>query len=331
MKKTSIGTMTIVLIVTIVALSGCSIRHAAITSVANSVAPYPSLKEKKTPKTDAASDVVRDPMLALTGENDPEVVAAFFPTALKMYEMMLISNPGHEGLGLMTGQLYVMYANAFVQTPAERIPPENFSVQNAEYHRAQNFYERGSAYVLASLDHRFPGFSNAVFATDETKRGAMLAKCKKNDVAALYWAAAGSLGAFSLNPLETRYLERLPGTIAMIERANQLDPGFNAGAIQEVLMAFYASAPEDLGGGRDKALVAYEKALEYSKGQSPSVYTSYAKNFCIPAQDSAGFDVAIEKALAIESDSNPENRLAITIARRQAEWLKSRKGDYILE
>lgn len=308
-------------------LPACSIRHAAITAVADSIAPYPSGKEKKADHKNPAAD----PMVALTGENDPALVAAFFPTALKMYEMLMISNPGHEGLSLMTGQLYVMYANAFVQTPAERIPPEGFDRQNAEYLRAQNLYARGSSFVLAALDHRFPGFSLAVFGKDADARRAALAKCRKNDAAALYWAASGSLGAFSLSPLETAYLARLPGALAMMERAEALDPSFNSGAIQEVLMTFYASAPEELGGGRDKALAAYDKALEYSKGESPSLFTSYAKSFCVPAQDGEGFDAAIAKALAIDPDAHPENRLAITIAREQAEWLKSRKADFILE
>lgn len=307
-------------------LAGCSIRQFAFNTVADSMAPYPSAKAEKKPKDDGKTD----PMVALTGENDPELVAAFLPAALKMYEMMLFSNPEHEGLGLMTGQLYVTYANAFVQTPAERIPSEEFDSQNAEYLRAQNFYVRGKNYVLAALDHRFRNFSKDVFGDDDGARNAMLAKCKKNDAASLYWAASGSLGAFALSPLETKYLEALPGSLAMLERAAALDPGFNRGAIWEVLMAFYASAPETLGGGRDKAVIAYEKALEHSLGQSPTLYIGYAKSFCIPAQDGEGFDLALEKALAIDPESRPEERLALTLARRQAEWLKDHKADFIL-
>lgn len=308
-------------------LAGCSIRRSAINAVADSVAPYPSLKENKPAKTETPED----PMVALTGENDPELVAAFFPTALKLYEMLMLSNPGHEGLALMTGELYVMYAAAFIQGPAERIPAENFDRQNAEYLRAQNLYVRGSSFAVASLDHRFPGFSPAVFGQNADGRATLLSRCKKNDAAALYWASAGELAAFSLSPLDTARLARLPGAVAMLERAESLDPGLNSGAIQEALMAFYASAPEDLGGGRDKALAAYDKALFWSKGQSPSLFVSYAKCFCVPAQDGNGFDAALDRALAIEADSNPDNRLAITLARRQAEWLKSRKSDFILE
>lgn len=310
------------------ALGGCSIRHAVMNSTANALAPWPSDRPAK-PAADA--DGPKDPMVALTGENDPELVAAFFPVALKTYEMMLLNNPTHEGLGLMTGELYITYANAFVQTPAERIAPENFDEQNAEYLRAQNFYARGKTYIVRALDHRFRGFSQAVFGLDEKARTAMLAKCKKNDASALYWAAAGALGAFSLSPLDTNYLASLPGSLAMLERASVLDPALNHGAIWEVLMSFYAAAPESLGGGKDKAATAYGKALEYSKGQSPSLFVAYAKSFCVPAQDGESFDRALEKALAIDPESRPDERLALTIAHRQAEWLKAHKADYILE
>lgn len=317
------------------ALGGCSIRHAVMNSAANAIAPWPSGSPAKNvqPATGAFGSTTEetDPMVALTGENDPELVAAFFPVALKTYEMMLFKNPSHEGLGLMTGQLYITYANAFIQSPAERIPAEQFNQQNAEYLRAQNFYVRGKNYVVRALDHRFRGFSSAVFGQDERERATMLARCKKNDAAALYWAGAGSLAAFSLSPLDTDYLASLPGSVAMLERASVLDPGFNRGAVWEVLMSFYAAAPESLGGGRDKALDAYGKALDCSKGQSPSLYIAYAKSFCVPAQDGAGFDEALDKALAIDPDSRPEERLALTIAHGQAAWLKAHKEDFILE
>lgn len=309
-----------------IALPGCSIRQSAFNAVANAMAPYPSGRPASAAKAGTAN-----PMLALTGESDVELMADFFPTTLKIYEMMLFQNPGHEGLGLMTGQLYVTYANAFVQGPADALPPERFDEQNAEYERAQKLYTRGADYVLGALDHRHRNFRAVVRGKDEAAISAMLSRCSKADVAALYWAGSGTLGAFSLSPLDANLLATLPGAIAMLERAAALDPSFNRGAIWEVLMAFYASAPESLGGGRDKALVALEKAREYSEGKSPSVHVAYARLFCVPAQDGAGFDEAIENALAIDPESQPENRLALTLAHRQAQWLKEHKADYILE
>ncbi|HNY17379.1 MAG TPA: TRAP transporter TatT component family protein [Treponemataceae bacterium] len=324
MKKNLLG-LGVLACIAALGLSGCTaIKQAGMNGVSNMLAPADPVLQKKS-----ASDP--DPMIALTGENDPELVGDFFPTALKLYEMMHLQNPKHEGLSIMTGQLYVMYAAAFVQGPAERLPLDRFDEQDAAYRRAQNFYLRGRGYVLEGLDHRYKGFSAAVFGSDEGAMRATLARCKKVDAAALYWAGSGALGAFSLSPLEASYGPMIPGSVAMLERASELDPSFNSGAIWEVLMSFYAAAPDSLGGGKDKAIAAYNKALEVSGGKTPGPYIAYARFFCVPAQDGAGFDEYIEKALAIDPDSQPENRLALTIAHRQAAWLKEHKADFILE
>ncbi|ULQ59516.1 TRAP transporter TatT component family protein [Brucepastera parasyntrophica] len=308
---------------TVILVSGCSIKKLAFNSIADMLAPS---SEKA-----AGINEESNPMIALTGENDPQLVRDFFPTALKLYEIMHLQNPGHEGLAIMTGQLYIMYANVFVQQPASRLPYDKFDEQDAAYLRAQNFYVRGKDYVLVGLNHRYPAFTEAVFGKNETNAQKMLAKCNKNDVAALYWAGSGTLAAFSLNPVEPIYLENVPGGLAMLERAVELDPAFNNGAIWEVLTAFYAAAPESLGGGFEKAEDAYRNALEYSRGLSPSTYLAYVQNFCIPTQDSAGFDEYIDKALAIDPDLQPENRLAIILSQEQAYWMKQNKEYFILE
>lgn len=313
-------------VIAIAGLSGCSIREAAFNSAADMLAPTPTEKSVKH-----VVENKQNPLLALTGENDPELVRDFFPTALKLYEIMHLQNPGHEGLSSMTGQLYIIYANAFIQTPAEQLPPDQFDKQNEAYKRAENFYIRGKNFALEALDHKYRSFSKTLFSQDEKAAAGILAHCKKADTTALYWAGAGALGAFSLNPLNTDLLTILPGSIAMLERASVLDPGFNKGAIWEILMSFYAAAPDSLGGGRDKALEAYEKALQYSLGTNPGTHISFARSFCIPAQDGAGFDAALEKALAIDPESQPDNRLVLTIARTQALWLKEHKADFILE
>lgn len=301
--------------------AGCSIKKAAFNSVADMLAPPPSTVPAEGP----------NPMIALTGESDPELVRDFFPTALKIYEMMHLQNPEHPGLAIMTGQLYIMYAAAFVQAPAERLPSEQFDVQDAEYRRAQVFYVRGANFALKAFEHAYPGFGSAVFSLDEGAREKALSSCVATDGPALYWAGAGLLGAFSLSPLDSAYLERLPGAVAMLERSAKLAPEFNDGAAWEALAQFYAVAPDSLGGGKDKAVAAFDRAFEISGGKNPSTFVAYARSLCIPTQDSAGFDENIDKALAIDPESDPDNRLALVIARRQALWLKAHKADFILE
>ena len=303
-------------------LSSCSIKQAAFNALANTLAPFPPAKIKTAGTIDAAA--------ALTGEDDIRLVAEAFPVFLKTYEILHLSNPKHRGLAVMTGSLYIMYANAFVQTPADYIPETQFQRKHLEYLRAKKFYLRGAQYVMQSLDGAYPGFAQAMAQYTEEMERTVLARCKTADAESLYWASCGILGAFALDPLDTAALAAVPGAAAMLERAAELDPTLNDGAIWETLAAFYAAAPEALGGGADKAAAAYQKALELSRGQRPSVYLLYAQSFCIPAQDSTGFDEALKKALAIDPETQPNNKLTITMSQEKARWLQRTKEDYFL-
>lgn len=303
-------------------LSSCSIKQIVLNSVANTLAPFPA------PKAGAAGGV--DAAAALTGEDDIALIAEVFPTVLKTYEILHLSNPRHRGLAIMTGSFYIMYANAFIQTPADYIPDTQFQRKNLEYHRAKKFYLRGASYVMQSLDCAYPGFAAAMSRYPEENGSKFLAGCKPADTESLYWASCGILGAFSLDPLDTDSLAAVPGALAMLERAAKLDPSFNDGAIWELLAAFYAAAPESLGGGAEKAFEAYQKALDLSGGLRPSVYILYAQSFCIPAQDSAGFDDALAKALAIDPAGQPNNKLTIALSQEKARWLQNTKEDYFL-
>lgn len=303
-------------------LSGCSIKKIAFNGIANTLAPFPASKSETSGGIDAAA--------ALTGEDDVRLVAEVFPTVLKTYEILHLSNPKHRGLAVMSGSLYIMYANAFVQTPADYIPETEFQRKNLEYFRAKKFYLRGAGYVMESLDGVYKGFAEAMAHYTEEKVASFLMRCRTADVESLYWAACGILGAFSLDPMDTDTFSAVPGAVAMLERAAELDLAFNDGAIWETLAAFYAAAPDSLGGGMEKADAAYRKALELSSGQRPSVYILYAQSFCVPTQDSVGFDEALENALAIDPDTQPNNKLTIALSQEKARWLQNMKGDYFL-
>lgn len=303
-------------------LGGCSIKRMAFNGIANTLAPFPAPKSEASGGIDAAA--------ALTGEDDVKLVSEVFPTVLKTYEILHLSNPKHRGLAVMSGSLYIMYANAFVQTPADYIPETQFQKKNLEYVRAKKFYLRGARYVLESLDGAYKGFSEAITHYTEDTGAVFLARCKAADVESLYWAGCGILGAFSLDPMDTDALSSVQGAVAMLERAAELYPSFNDGAIWETLAAFYAAAPESLGGGMEKADDAYRKALELSGGQRPSVYVLYAQSFCVPVQDSAGFDEALRNALTIDPETQPNNKLTIALSQEKAQWLQKMKSDYFL-
>ncbi|MGP1437848.1 MAG: TRAP transporter TatT component family protein [Treponema sp.] len=321
------------LFVLVFVFSSCSIKKMAFNNIADSLAPSYQQKEKEALRVQKLREQgveVPNPMLAFLGEEDTELVGSVFPVVIKTYEMMMLQDKTHKGLSLMTGEFYVMYANAFVETPATFLPDTEYDKKNEGFVRARKLYLKGHDLILNSLDLSIRGIKQVLKGNDEKAIDEILEKCTIEDIEALYWAGASSLAVFALEPLNTETSHLVYAGKAMLEKVCALDESFNNGAAWEILAKFYAAAPESLGGGEEKAKNAYNKALELSKGKSASVYVTYASSFCIPKQDSVGFDEAIEKALTIDSSLQPENRLMISLSQNYARWLKAHKDDFIL-
>ena len=96
-----------------------------------------------------------------TQDNDPELVGDALPFAIKMYESLLASVPDHEGLRLRTGSLYIMYANAFLQTPADMMSGQQLEQKEFLLGRSKNLYLRGRDILLVGLGKKEPGTSPA--------------------------------------------------------------------------------------------------------------------------------------------------------------------------
>ena len=232
-----------------------------------------------------------------TSDSDPRLVGDALPFAIKMYESLLMANPRHQGLLRTTGSLFVMYASAFVQMPAEQLPREMYGERQAAMERAKKLYLRGLELLYRSLE------------------------LKKDDVPSLYWAAAAGLSAYSLNPFDLSLGSRIHEFLALVESAYILDPNFNSGALDDLLLLYYASVPEFLGGDKSIAEIHFQRALEKSGGLLASPYVSYAQAISIPKQDYATFKVHLDAALAIDPDADPENRLVNIIFRQKAQYL----------
>ena len=273
--------------------SACNINRLAINAVSNAL-------------TKEGSQEI------FTGDSDPVLVGDALPFAIKMYESLLEANPKHKGLLATTGSLFVMYANAFVQTPAEQLPRELYGLRQAEMDRAGKLYLRGVDLLYRRLE-----LNETAGGTFQEK----LAKLKKDDVPSLYWAAVGGLSAYSLNLLNLDLGIRIPEFISLINRAYELDPDFNSGALDEFLLLFYASVPEHLGGDKAKAETHFKLAVEKSGGLLAGPFVSYAQALSIPAQDYDRFKTCLETALSIDIEANPSNRLVNIIYQRKAQYL----------
>jgi predicted anti-sigma-YlaC factor YlaD len=221
-----------------------------------------------------------------------------------------------------------MYANAFVQGPAEMLPRMKFAERQAARERAKKLYLRGADIMYRGLDVRYPSFGKAV------KSGGLpeiLPKMEKADVPFLYWAAAGYLSAYSLAPLDLELGVRIPELISLINRAYEIDPGFNIGALDDFYLLFYASVPESMGGNKSLADTHFKRALEKSEGLLAGPYVSYATAVSIPAQDYVTFKLYLEKALELDIEANPSNRLVNILSQRKARYLLDTASDYFID
>jgi predicted anti-sigma-YlaC factor YlaD len=279
--------------------SSCAINKMAVKAVANAL-------------TGEGGSAV------FTGDSDPELIAGALPFAIKLYEALLSMQEDHQGLILTTGSLFVMYANAFVQGPAEMLAPEEYLEKEQQLDRARKLYLRGAEILAGGLERKYRGWNEAY---SKGEQASYLARLKKEDVPLIYWHSAGILSAYALNPFDLDLGMRLPEITAAMARAYELDPDFNAGALDDFYVLFYASVPEGLGGDPSKIDVHYQRALEKSGGNSAGPYVSYAQAVCVPAQDSETFTRCLEAALAVDVEQDPNNRLVNILSQRKARRL----------
>ncbi len=287
----------------------CSIKKIAMNQVANAL-------------TGSGSSTV------FTGDNDPELVGDALPFAIKMYESLLSANPRHQGLRLQTGSLYIMYANAFLQTPASMLAEAEYKKQDFTYMRAKNLYLRGRDIILVCLEDKYPGFRENL----RKKRCAKaLERAGRKDASLLYWAGAGWLGGYAIDPFDMDLGMTMPAAAALIEKAYQLDPGLAAGALHEFYILYYGSLPEYMGGSLVKARDHYKKAIAISKGKSATPFLSLATTVTVKEQNLTEFKELLNKALEIDPEATPENRLVNVLNQRKAQWLLEHADDFFVE
>ena len=219
-------------------------------------------------------------MAPVMGETDMILMGDMMPVALKAVEIVHHASPKNKSIHALTASLYVMYANAFVQHKADMMDISEFELQHSEKMRAKMHYLRGRDYSLSYFDSKYKDFSKNLMSRDPELEQKALSKLKAKDVAAAYWLGSACLGAFSLDPLDVDMLAGVGSALAVLERAAELDPTYNNGAIWDVLVAFYAGAPAEFGGNVDKAVSSFLKEVECSKGKTTSLYMTYAQVFC---------------------------------------------------
>lgn len=259
-----------------------------------------------------------------TGDDDPELIRDSLPFALKTMESLLDSQPDHVGLHLSLCSGFTTYGYGFVQPEADMIEEKSYADAQKGWERAKKLYRRARGYCVRGMELKHPGFTAALKTNPENAA----AMANQDDVGFLYWLGASLAAEIVLSKDKPDMIAELPAVGAMMNRALVLDEDFEHGSVHEFMVS-YESRSESMGGSPQRAKQHFDRALELNGGNKAGIYLSWAENFCVAKQDRKCFDEMIEKALAVDVNKVPANRLSNTISQRRALWLKSRASDLI--
>jgi predicted anti-sigma-YlaC factor YlaD len=285
-------------------LGGCSVRSMAISAVADGLAGTGT---------------------AFASDDDPELVRAATPFALKTLEALLEERPSHPGLLLAATRGFTQYAFAFVETDAVLLEDDDPARSRDGLERARRMYVRARNYGLRGLDVARPGTSAELRTTPE-----VAGSLGREHLELLYWTAAAWGAAISLGMDDPDLLADFPVVQALARRAAELEPDWDDGAIHELLVSV-ESVPEPMGGSEARAREHFRRAIELSGGRKAAPYVALAGGLAVARQDREEFDTLLAAALAVDPDADPPQRLANLIAQKRARHLVDRADRLFLE
>jgi predicted anti-sigma-YlaC factor YlaD len=293
-----------VLILAMVLAAGCSIQKIATRGVANALTKGPDV---------------------YSTENDPELVREAVPFGLKTLESLLASLPEHEGLLLATCSGFTQYAVGFVAADAAAVPPDDFDRAQALRERALRLCLRARDYGLRGLELKHAGLGGRLLAEPEKAA----AEIGRAELPMLYWTAAAWGSAIGLGKDRPELLADVTTIRALMGRGLALDETYQSGSFHEAMIVL-ESLPEVMGGSRSRAQKHFDRAVELSNGGRASTFVSWAENVAVPAQDRALFDSMLDRALALDPDREPAQRLVTILMQRRARALQARADDLFL-
>src|SRR5439155_443171 len=268
-------------------------------------------------------DSLADSGTTYTADDDPDLVGAALPFSLKLVEGLLAQSPKHRGLLFTAASGFTEYAYVYVQQDADAMESQDLDRAGVLRARARRLYLRARDYGLRGLEAKQRGFKERVMADPKTAVKA----ANKVDVPMLYWTAASWGSAISVSKDHPDLIADQPIVEALIDRALELDPDFDFGAIHGFLINYEMARQ---GGGGDpaaRARVHFDREVELTKGRLASPFVALAEAVSVPNDNRAEFESLLQRALAIDPDARPEWRLQNLIVQKRARWLVEREED----
>lgn len=294
------------LLATLVAgLTSCSIKKMAVKSVANSLTSGPDV---------------------FSTDEDPQLVRDAIPFGLKTMESLLEVVPRHRGLLLSLCRGFTQYGAAFVQSDADEVETLDYTKASAMRDRALKLFLRARNYGLRGLELDHRGITQRLkLIPDSAAR-----EIKVKELPMLYWTAASWGSAINLGKDRAELLADLGAVRALMDRGLTLDEGYDGGAFHEALIILEA-LPETMGGSPQRAREHFERAVALSKGERASPYVTLAQSVSVLTQNRVEFRELLAKALAVDPDRDPNQRLATLILQQRARQLLKREDTLFIE
>lgn len=264
---------------------------------------------------------------AFAAESDPEFAGQAVPFSLKLIESLLWEQPDNPELLEAAAAGFTQYAFVWVQQPADFIADEDFASAQHDYNRARAFYLRAHDYAFRGLAAKHKGFAVA-FERDPASAVAALTKA---DVSLMYWSAMSLGAAISLGKTDPALIARQPQIDALIDRAVALDPDWSNGALREFLMSYELARPGAGPAGVRKARALFDRVVADTGGRSAGPFVTLAESISVQEQNRTEFIALLNRALAIDPQKTPANRLANVVMQERARWLLGRVDELFLE
>lgn len=268
-------------------------------------------------------DVLTGDAEIFASDDDPELIREALPFGLKTLEGLLTSSPNHRGLLLSAARGFTTYAY-LLQEEADRWEEQDRSRARLLRTRVKRLYLRARGYSFRGLELAHPQFE----ATLRRDQDSAVAQTTKDDAPFLYWAGVSWGGSLSAGVDDLALVPDAPLFAVLIRRVVDIHERYEAGAAHEFLITYEASRP---GGNASLAREHFRRALTLTNTPRASLFVALAEGLSIREQNLDEFNALLERALAVDLDRVPNERLINVTAQRRARWLLGRIPELFLD
>ena len=270
-----------------------------------------ALKSMGGALSNAASEFARD--------EDPELVKGALPFSLKVMETILREDPRDSNLLLNVTKGFTQYAFGFLIAEAEELDDKDKVAAKNLRDRAVKMMIRARGYGMRGLELKRPSFGAALLA-DPKKACASLTRA---DVPFAFWTGAAWAAALATSR-DFRMLPQIPQFEALLERVLELDEGYDAGSVHNMMITYEMVRLKPTGDRVTHARQHFDRSVELTHGKQAGPYVTYAESVLTVQKNRAEFERMLQVALKIDPAEDPDNRLANVIMQRRARWLMGR-------